>query len=104
MAECIRILLATEVGLGPGDIVLDGDLSPPPLKTAKPHPLFDHVCYGQTAGRIKIPDDMEVGISAGHIVLDGDPAPSSPEKRAQPPIFGTSIVPKRLYGSRCHLA
>ena len=74
-----------------------------PLKTAQPHPLFDHVYCGQTAGKIKIPDDMEVGISAGHIVLDGDPAPSPLEKRAQPSIFGTSIVAKRLYESRCHL-
>ena len=90
------------VGLGPGDIVLDGDLSPP-LKTAQPHPLFDHVYCGQTAGRIKIPDDMEVGISAGHIVLDGDPAPSRPEKKGTAPIFGTSVVAKRLDGLRCHL-
>jgi len=28
-AGCIRILLGMEVGLDPGDIVLDGDLAPP---------------------------------------------------------------------------
>jgi len=31
-AGCIRILLGTEVGLGPGDIVLDRDPTPPPEK------------------------------------------------------------------------
>ena len=31
-AVCIRISLGTEVGLSLGDIVLDGDLAPPPLK------------------------------------------------------------------------
>ena len=31
-AVCIRIPLGVEVGLSPGDIVLDGDPAPPPLK------------------------------------------------------------------------
>ena len=34
--------LGTEVGLGPGDFVLDGDPAPPTPKkgTAAPHPIF----------------------------------------------------------------
>jgi len=40
--------LGTEVGLGPGDIALDGDPAPPKRSTA---PQFSaHVRCGQTAG------------------------------------------------------
>ena len=62
-----------EVGLGPGDIVLDGD---PPLPPEKRHsPQFPaHVYYGQTAVCIRIPLGMEVCLGLGDIVLDGDPA------------------------------
>jgi len=38
-ARCIRIPLGTEVGLGPGDIVLDGDRAPIRVKGAHP-PIF----------------------------------------------------------------
>jgi len=38
-ARCISIPLGTEVGLSPGDIVLDGDPAPPPLKRHS-HPVF----------------------------------------------------------------
>jgi len=71
--------LGREVGLGPGDIVLDGDPAPPQKKRhSSPH-FSAHVYYGQTAGWIKTPFDMEVGLSPGHIVLDRDPAPPHPE-------------------------
>jgi len=40
-----------------------------------------------------MPLSMEVGLGLGHIVLDGDPAPP-PKKRAQPPVFGPSVVAK----------
>jgi len=66
--------LGVEVGLGPGDIVLDGDPAHPPKRgTAPPH-FSVLVYYGQTAGWIKMPSGTEVGLSPGHIVLDGDPA------------------------------
>ena len=49
-----------------------------------------------------MPLGMEVGLSPGDFVLDGDPAP--PQKVAEPANFRpTSIVAKRLDGSRCHL-
>jgi len=35
-AVCIRIPLDVELGLGPADIVLDGDPAPPPLKGHNP--------------------------------------------------------------------
>jgi len=45
---------------------------------------------------------MEVGLSPGDFVLDGDPAPI-PEKGGAPNFLSSSIVAKRLHGSRCHL-
>ena len=81
-ARCIRIPLGTEVGLSPGDIVLDGDSAAPPLKGHSP-PIFGprllwpNGCMDQDAtwygGR---PQPMEN-------VLDGDPA--TPEKKPHPP-------------------
>ena len=72
----IKVKLGTEVGLGPGQIVLDGDPAPLPQKgggTAVLH-FSTHVYCGQTVGWIKIKLGMEVGLIPGHIVLDGDPA------------------------------
>jgi len=47
------MLLGTEVGLGPGDIVLDGDRAPP--KGHSTPNFLAHVYCGQTAGLIKMP-------------------------------------------------
>ena len=66
--------LGTEVGLGQGDIVLDGDPTSPTKKGAQPPTQFStHVYCGQTAVFIRIPLGTEVGLSLGDIVLDGDP-------------------------------
>ena len=69
--------LGTEIGLGPGDIVLDEDPAAPTKKGGhSPIPQFSvHVYCGQTAGWIKMPLGREVGVSSGDIVLDGDPVP-----------------------------
>jgi len=99
--------LGMEVGLSPGDFVLDWDPAPLPKKWAEPPPQFSaHVHCGQMAEWIKMALGMDVGLGPRHIVLDGDPAPL-PKKggRAPPPpnfqlIF---IVAKRLDASRCHL-
>jgi len=66
--------LGTEVCVGPGHIVLDGD---PAFPTKKGHrPQFSaYICCGQTAGWIKMSFDMEVGLGPGHVLLDGDPIP-----------------------------
>jgi len=96
--------LGTEVGLGPEDIVSDGDPAHPPQKGGgAPSQFSVHDYCGQTAGWIKMALGMEVGLGPGHIVLDGNPAPLL-KKGAEPPIFRPIfIVAKRLDASRCHL-
>jgi len=66
--------LGMEVGLGPGDFVLDGDPALPPQKGRAPK-FSANVYCGQTAGWIKMVLGMEVGLSPGDFLLDGDPAP-----------------------------
>ena len=65
--------LGTEVGLGPGDIVFDGNPASP--KEGTDPQVSAHVYCGQTAVCIRISLGTEVGLSLGDIVLDGDPAP-----------------------------
>ena len=81
--------LGTEVGLGPGHIVLDGDPAPPPQKGHSPQ-FSAHVCCSQTAGWIKIPLDREVDLGSGDIVLDGDLAPP-PKGHSAPPQFSAHV-------------
>jgi len=72
--------LGTEVGVGPGDTVLDGD--PAPHFSAHDH-------CGQMAGGIK----MLLGswyrgiLGPGDIMLDGDPAPSCKGAQQPPPLL-----------------
>ena len=100
MVGWIKMKPGTEIDLGPGHIVLDGDLAPP--KGAQPS-FRAHVCCGQTAGWIKMPLGTEVGLVPSHIVLDGDPAPP-PSKGGRAPNFQLmSVVAKCLDVSRCHL-
>jgi len=86
-----------EVGLSPGDFVLDGDpAAPTPKKESEPGgrapSQFSALVYcGQTAGWIKMALGVEVGLGPMHIVLDGDTA-HLPEKGAEPPIFGPSLL------------
>ena len=96
--------LGMEVGLGPGQIVLDGDPSPPKGGTASPlfNPHFSaYSCSGQMAGWIKMLLGTEVGLGPSDNVLDGDPSP--PKKGASNSLlFGPCIVAKWLDASRCH--
>ena len=72
MAGSIKMALGMEVGLSPGDFVLDGDPAPPPKRGCS-HPHFSaHVHYDQTAGWIKTALDTEMGLGPGHIMLDVD--------------------------------
>jgi len=84
--------LGMEVGLSPGNIVLDGDPAPP-KKHSSPQ-FLAHVCCGQTAGWIKMPLGTEVDLAPGHTVLDGDPAPLKNRYSNLPQLFGPSIVAK----------
>ena len=97
MAAWIKMSLGMELGLGPGDFMLDGD--PAPLSKRGAEPQFSvHVYCGQTAEWMKLVLGMEVGLSPGDFVLDGDPA-LYPKRGGAPPNFRpTSIVAKRLDG------
>ena len=88
-----------EIGLGPGDFVLDEDPASPPQFLA-------HVYWGQPAGWIKMSLGREVGFSPSDIVLAGEWGPSSPSpKREQSPQFSAVSIVARLFdGSRYHLA
>ena len=82
--------LGTELGLSPGDFVLDGDPAPPEKGGGAPK----YVYCGQTAGWIKMALGMEVGLGPIHIVLDGDTYSFPPRRggRAPPPIFGPYLL------------
>ena len=68
--------LGTEVGLGPGHIVLDRDPAPLSQRGTALSPQFSaHVYCSQMARWIQMPFGTEVGLGPGDIVLDGDPAP-----------------------------
>jgi len=98
-----------EAGLGPGQIVLNGDPAPspkgdssPPQKVGRAAQFLAHVYCGQTAGWIEMPLSREVGLRPGDIVLDGDQAPF-PKRGTAPQFLGTCLVAKRLYASGYHL-
>jgi len=81
--------LGMEVGLSPGDFVLDGDPAPPKGTALQ---FSAHVYCGQTAACIRISLGTEVGLSLGNIVLDGDRLSSLSAKGAQPhPQFSANI-------------
>jgi len=90
--------LGMEVGLSPGDSVLDGDPAFLPTKGVEPSPQFSaHFYCGQTDGCIKMPLGMKVGLILGDFGLDGDPAPPPPKREAEaggrvPPIFGPWLL------------
>jgi len=68
------MLLGMEVGLSPGDFVLDGDPAPSVKRGGAPQ-FSAHVYGGQTAAWIKVPLGTEIGLGLRDIVLDGDPVP-----------------------------
>jgi len=94
--------LGMEVGLSPGDFVLDADPAPLPNKGWSPQ-FLAHVFCGQTAAWIKMPLGTEVDLGLRDIVLDGEPAPAPLKGHSPHPNFWPmSVVAKRLDGSRCH--
>jgi len=71
MAAWIKMPLGMELGLSPGDFVLDGDPALPSPKRGRAPPRFStHFYCGQTAACIKMPLGMEVGLSPGDFVLE----------------------------------
>jgi len=68
--------LATEVDLGPCEIVLDGKPARPQRGEEAQHSQFWLTCCGQTAAWIKVPLGNGVGLGPGNNVLHGYPAPA----------------------------
>ena len=108
--------LGTEVGLGPGDIVLDLHLTqcrldrglPPypdlPLKGAQPPYFSTRVYFGRTTEWINVLLSTKVDLGPGHIVLDWDPVP--PKNGGTALHFGTCLLwpngcPSQLLLSTC---
>jgi len=87
MAGCIQM----EVGLSPGDFVLDGDQLPSPKRGQSPQ-FSAHVYCGQTAGWIKMLLGTELGLGADDIVLDGTQLPPLPKRGTASPIFGLCLL------------
>jgi len=48
----IKMKLGTQVGLGPGHIVLDGVPAPPPQKGGRAPKFSAHACCGQTVAHL----------------------------------------------------
>ena len=96
MAAWIKMSLRMELGLGPGDFVLDGNPLPPPQKGGGPPQFSAHVYCDQTAGWMKLMLGMVVGLSPGEFVLDGDPAPYPKRGRAPSPILRVVIRISKL--------
>jgi len=78
------------VGIGPGQIALDGDQAPFPQRGRSPQ-FLTHIRCSQMAEATKMPLGIKVGIGPGDFVVDGDPDPL-PKKGAVPPIFGPCLL------------
>ena len=84
--------LGREVGLGPSDILLDGDQLPSPKRRHNP-PIFGPCLLLPNGWTIKMLLGTKVGLGPGHIVLHGFPALHT-QKGVQPPppIFGPCLL------------
>jgi len=100
MAGWIKMRLGTEVGLDPGDIVLDGDSAPPPLKGhSSSNFRLMSVVAKRRHGWTKTPLGMEVGLGPGDFVLDEDPGPPLSLKRGSPcPQFSARVYSAQTAG------
>jgi len=104
-AAWIKMSIGTEVGLSPGDFVLDRDPAPPPQKGGGgpspifgPCPLWPNGCMDQDANWYRgRPQPRRLCARWG-------PSSTSPKGAEPLPNFRPmSIVAKRLHGSRCQL-
>jgi len=90
--------LGTDVGLGPGHIVLDGDPAPPsPKRGTAPNfrPMSIVAKRLDDQDTNTIPLGTEVGLDPSNIMLDGDPAPHE-RGTAAAPLSGRCLLwPRR---------
>ena len=78
--------LGMELGIDPGDFVLDGDPVAPSTEGGRTPRFSAHVYCDQTAGWMKLVLGILVGLSTGEFVLNADTAPS-PKGTEPPPQF-----------------
>jgi len=92
--------LGREVGVGTGDIMLDGDPPPPlPPQKKKRGTTATPLLFGppmsivakRLHGWIKVPLGSEVGLGPGLIVLDGDQLPPLQKGGTAQPPFSVHI-------------
>ena len=91
MAGWIKMSLSTEVGLGPVDIVLNGDSAPYEKRVGTEPPILAHVYCGQTVRWIKMPLGTEIELGSGHIVFDGDQVPPPLRKGHSSPLISADV-------------
>ena len=98
MAAWIKMSLGMELGLDPGDFVLDVDPVAPSPKWGRTPKFSANFYCGQTAACIKMPLGIKLDLGPDDFVLDGDPV-APPQKGGGPPNFRPMfIVTKRLDG------
>jgi len=87
-----KVPLGMEVGLGPSDIMLDGDPALLPKKGAEP-PILAHVYCSQMAGWIKMPLGMEIGLVARPHCARWGPSPQKGRCLLQPNGRPSQLLP-----------
>jgi len=106
MAAWIKMSLGMDVGLSPGDFVLDGDPGPLPKRGRSPK-FSAYVYCGQTAGWIEMPLGTKKGLSPGDCVRWGPSLPPHKGSGALSPIFGPFLFIYLFiitpYGSHTHI-
>jgi len=94
----IKMPLGVEVGLGPGNIVLDGDRAPLKRGTALTfRPMF---IVAKRLDKSRCHLVRRLGLGPGNIVLDANPAAPLRGTAPSPNLRSISVVAKRLDGSR----
>jgi len=105
MVAWIKMSLGVEVGLGPGDFVLDGDPAAPPQKGGRASQIFGP-CLLRPNGWMDEAGTWHGGrLQPRRLCVRWGPS-CLPPKGAEPPspnIRPICIVAKRLHASKCHL-
>ena len=97
--------LDVDVGLGPGHIVLDGDLDPPPQKGVQP-PIFGPCLLwpnGWMDQDATWYEGRPVGLGPGRIVLHGDPISPSQKGHSLPPPMSAEAIRSPISATAEHL-
>jgi len=93
--------LDMEVGLSPGDFVLDRDPAPSPKRGGAPNFRPTSIVTKLLHGTMPLGTDVSFGLR--DVVLDGDPAPPPLNGHSPLNFRPMSVVAKRLDGVRYYL-